>query len=141
VHLYGKGRVFYTSLGHREDIWRDPVFQSVLHGGIDWALHRFDADITPNLGEVAPQANALPAYVPPPPSRRKSLSEETRRRSGTARATPEAWNPNTMTPPAGPPPSKVRYQVAALTYLLAMIVYLDRVCLATSRPRSWRSSR
>jgi hypothetical protein len=51
-----------------------------------------------------------PAYVPPPPIEEKSPSEETRRRSGTARATPEAWNPNTMTPPAGPPPSKVRYQ-------------------------------
>jgi type 1 glutamine amidotransferase len=71
VHLYGKGRVFYTSMGHREDIWRNPVFQAVLHGGLEWALHRLDADITPNLGEVAPQANALPAYVPPPPIEEK----------------------------------------------------------------------
>lgn len=65
IHLYGKGRVFYTSLGHREDIWRDPVFQSVLQRGLAWALYRFDADLTPNLHEVAPHANTLPAYVPP----------------------------------------------------------------------------
>ena len=36
---YGKGRVFYTSFGHREDIWSvDPVFQAHLNGGIRWAL-------------------------------------------------------------------------------------------------------
>jgi ACS family glucarate transporter-like MFS transporter len=32
-------------------------------------------------------------------------------------------------------PTSVRYRVAGLTYLLAMIVYLDRVCLATLAPR------
>jgi type 1 glutamine amidotransferase len=36
---YGKGRVFYTSLGHREDIWsNDPVFRAHIQGGIRWAL-------------------------------------------------------------------------------------------------------
>jgi len=49
---YGKGRVFYTSLGHREDIWdadptlknrKNPVevsqaFQGHILGGIKWAL-------------------------------------------------------------------------------------------------------
>jgi type 1 glutamine amidotransferase len=50
---YGKGRVFYTSLGHREDIW-DPntpesfkrenskevseAYQKHILGGIKWAL-------------------------------------------------------------------------------------------------------
>ena len=29
AHLYGKGRVFYTSLAHREDTWTDPGFQKV----------------------------------------------------------------------------------------------------------------
>jgi type 1 glutamine amidotransferase len=68
VHLHGRGRVFYTSMGHREDIWVNPVFQAVLLGGIDWALRRVDADVTPNLARVAPQANVLPAYVPRPPA-------------------------------------------------------------------------
>ncbi|MGE0704894.1 MAG: ThuA domain-containing protein [Vicinamibacterales bacterium] len=35
---YGKGRSFYTSLGHRPDTWSDPVFAAHLIGGIRWAL-------------------------------------------------------------------------------------------------------
>ena len=36
---YGKGRSFYTSLGHRDDIWsNDPVFRAHVLGGIKWAL-------------------------------------------------------------------------------------------------------
>ena len=36
---YGKGRSFYTSLGHRDDIWsNDPVFRAHIVGGIRWAL-------------------------------------------------------------------------------------------------------
>ncbi len=34
----GKGRVFYTSLGHREDVWTNPTYQKHLLGGITWAL-------------------------------------------------------------------------------------------------------
>jgi uncharacterized protein len=56
----GKGRVFYTSMGHREDVWSNPRFESILMGGIDWALGRVDADITPNLKQVAPQAMTMP---------------------------------------------------------------------------------
>lgn len=33
-----KGRVFYTSLGHREDVWENPVYQKHILGGIQWAL-------------------------------------------------------------------------------------------------------
>ncbi|MCG3126251.1 MAG: hypothetical protein CHACPFDD_01082 [Phycisphaerae bacterium] len=36
--LYGKGRVFYTALGHREDVWTNEHFQKHLLGGIRWAL-------------------------------------------------------------------------------------------------------
>jgi type 1 glutamine amidotransferase len=36
---YGKGRSFYTSLGHRDDIWSsDAVFRAHITGGIRWAL-------------------------------------------------------------------------------------------------------
>jgi type 1 glutamine amidotransferase len=66
VRMHGQGRVFYTNLGHREDIWDSPVFQSVLMGGVNWALHRVEADITPNLAKVAPQAGVLPKYEAPP---------------------------------------------------------------------------
>ena len=36
---FGQGRSFYSSLGHRDDIWsNDPVFQAHITGGIRWAL-------------------------------------------------------------------------------------------------------
>lgn len=34
----GKGKVFYTSLGHREDVWTNPAYQKHLLGGIAWAM-------------------------------------------------------------------------------------------------------
>jgi type 1 glutamine amidotransferase len=37
-HAYGKGRVFYTALGHREDVWKDPRFHKHLLNGILWVL-------------------------------------------------------------------------------------------------------
>jgi type 1 glutamine amidotransferase len=64
---YGKGRVFYTSLGHREDVW-DPswkdsagkrenppevaeAYQKHLLGGIRWALGLVGTDNTDRHGE------------------------------------------------------------------------------------------
>ncbi|HUP45613.1 MAG TPA: ThuA domain-containing protein [Thermoanaerobaculia bacterium] len=35
---YGKGRVFYTALGHRHDVWNSPWFQQHLTGAILWSL-------------------------------------------------------------------------------------------------------
>jgi type 1 glutamine amidotransferase len=35
---YGSGRVFYTSLGHREEVWQDSRFQQHLLGVVKWAL-------------------------------------------------------------------------------------------------------
>jgi len=35
---YGKGRMFYTSLGHRVDVWKNPTYQEHVLGGILWAL-------------------------------------------------------------------------------------------------------
>jgi uncharacterized protein len=67
AHMYGKGRVFYTNMGHREDMWTSPVFQAVVTGGLNWALGRVDADVTPNLAKAAPQADVLPKYVEPTP--------------------------------------------------------------------------
>jgi len=35
----GRGRTFYTTLGHRDDLWtNDPVFRAHVTGGIRWAL-------------------------------------------------------------------------------------------------------
>ena len=38
IHQFGKGRSFYTALGHEPDVWRDPRFQQHLVGGIQWAI-------------------------------------------------------------------------------------------------------
>lgn len=35
---YGGGRVFYTALGHREEVWQDPRFQQHLLGALRWAF-------------------------------------------------------------------------------------------------------
>ena len=35
----GKGRVFYTALGHRFEVWNDRVFQRHLLGGLRWAMN------------------------------------------------------------------------------------------------------
>jgi Trehalose utilisation len=36
---YGKGRTFYTSLGHRSDLWTgDPVFKEHIVGALRWVL-------------------------------------------------------------------------------------------------------
>jgi type 1 glutamine amidotransferase len=34
VHEYGKGRVFYTALGHRPEVWNDDRFQQHVIGGL-----------------------------------------------------------------------------------------------------------
>jgi type 1 glutamine amidotransferase len=55
----GKGRVFYTSMGHREDVWESQHFQDLLLGGLSWALGQVDADVTPNIAKVTPLASEL----------------------------------------------------------------------------------
>ena len=39
-HVYGNGRVFYTALGHRDEVWNDSRYQQHLLGAIRWALVR-----------------------------------------------------------------------------------------------------
>ena len=70
ARMEGDGRVFYTAMGHREDVWTNPTFQSILIGGVRWALREVDADVSPNLDTAAPGALTNPPYVeskPPAP--------------------------------------------------------------------------
>lgn len=55
------GHVFYTSMGHREDVWTNPIFQGVLFGGLAWACRDAEADVSPNLREITPEAHTLKA--------------------------------------------------------------------------------
>lgn len=63
----GSGRVWYTAMGHREDVWTNPIFQDILVGGIRWAMGDAQAEIPPNLKETAPEAHINPPYVEPKP--------------------------------------------------------------------------
>lgn len=58
ARMHDRGRVFYTSMGHREDVWESEIFRKILAGGLKWALGRVDVDITPNIDRVAPHAGA-----------------------------------------------------------------------------------
>jgi len=51
---YGKGRVFYTAFGHREDVWESPWFQDHLQGGIEWALKLAKGDDKPHPLPIIP---------------------------------------------------------------------------------------
>ena len=47
VKEHGKGKVFYTTLGHREDVWENPRYQKHVLGGIKWALGLEPGDAKP----------------------------------------------------------------------------------------------
>jgi type 1 glutamine amidotransferase len=51
---HGKGRVFYTSMGHREDVWTNPKYQGLLLGGLSVITGLADADFEPNVSKVTP---------------------------------------------------------------------------------------
>jgi type 1 glutamine amidotransferase len=48
----GSGKLFYTSLGHREDVWLSDAYQKHITGGIKWALGL-------EKGSSEPQSNAV----------------------------------------------------------------------------------
>ena len=68
ARLHGKGRVFYTALGHREDVWENPMFQEQLVGGITWSARMVEADIDPTITRITPHY-ADPSPRDPPPQK------------------------------------------------------------------------
>lgn len=65
----GSGRVFYTAMGHREDIWTNPAFKEILTGAVRWAVGDVKAEVPPNLKDAAPEAFTNPPFIEPPPPR------------------------------------------------------------------------
>ena len=55
ARMQGKGRVFYSSMGHRDDVWTNPKFQGLLLGALGWTTGQVDADVTPNITTVTPE--------------------------------------------------------------------------------------
>jgi len=47
VRNYGKGRVFYSSLGHREEVWDRPDIQQMWTEAVKWAMGMTPGDATP----------------------------------------------------------------------------------------------
>jgi type 1 glutamine amidotransferase len=45
--MYGKGRIFYSTLGHVEANWDKPEMQKMFLEAIKWAMRLTDADVTP----------------------------------------------------------------------------------------------
>ena len=65
ARVQGKGRVFYTSMGHREDVWTNPRFQRILLGGLGWAARNVDADVKPNIDSATPGYREIQPRVEP----------------------------------------------------------------------------
>jgi type 1 glutamine amidotransferase len=60
--MYGKGRVYYTSLGHVAATWDKPEFQQMLIEAIRWATGITNADPTPRA--LPPTQTISPANDP-----------------------------------------------------------------------------
>ena len=64
---HGEGRIFFTSMAHRENVWVEQPFQQIVLGGLAWALGNVEADVAPNIDKVTPKAR--PAKRVSAPSR------------------------------------------------------------------------
>ncbi|MBI3879477.1 MAG: ThuA domain-containing protein [Verrucomicrobia bacterium] len=65
ARMHGHGRVFYTSMGHREDVWTNPIFQDIVVAALGWATGRVNVPIPPNLQAAAPGYAEIPPQDPP----------------------------------------------------------------------------
>jgi hypothetical protein len=61
ARMHGQGRVFYTSMGHREDVWTNPKYQGLLIGALNFVTRKADADTPPNVTKATPGYKTLPA--------------------------------------------------------------------------------
>ena len=63
VREVGRGRVFYTNLGHTPSTWADPRFRRQIVDAIRWTGHQMDAPASPNPEEQDVAALAAFAAV------------------------------------------------------------------------------
>jgi type 1 glutamine amidotransferase len=71
ARMYGRGRVFFTSMGHRDDVWTNPLYHELLVGAFKWVTGQVDADLSPNMAAETPEAMKLPKQPPPKPKAEK----------------------------------------------------------------------
>ena len=48
-------RVFYTSMGHKPEVWKDAAFQKIVVAGLNWTSGKTEFDPKSNLKDTAPQ--------------------------------------------------------------------------------------
>jgi uncharacterized protein len=103
ARMHGRGRVFYTALGHREDVWTSEAYQKMLAGAIAWATGEARATLRPNVAQVTPFFAELPPKDPRGDGGGVGLAAR-----GTAPGAPVATQPpqppQPTTPSAAPAP-------------------------------------
>lgn len=62
AHRVGKGRVFYTGLGHAKENWADPRVLSHVGGALDWASGRAQAPAMVVIDETATRVREAPPH-------------------------------------------------------------------------------
>jgi type 1 glutamine amidotransferase len=45
--MYGKGRVFYSTFGHSDEVWDNPMVQKMYLEAVRWALRETGDNVTP----------------------------------------------------------------------------------------------
>ena len=73
VRREGKGRVFYTALGHDHRTWRRAEFQRLIERGLRWASGRIADDVDLWTSSVPPEPVPTPEEVPLPLSPEESM--------------------------------------------------------------------
>jgi uncharacterized protein (TIGR03437 family) len=64
TRLHGQGRVFYTALGHFDETWRDPRFQTMMLNALLWATGDLNAESAPRrAAPVVGGVSTIPAGV------------------------------------------------------------------------------
>ena len=73
---YDKGRVFYTALGHRPEVWKDERFLAHLDGGFRWAMR---AEGSEPANRAREPKDAAPEPKPDPKGGKKESEKPPRR--------------------------------------------------------------
>lgn len=60
----GKGRVFYTAMGHLPETWENEFFLDLIAGGISWAMGHEKARLDGNIEKTAPGYAKIPVLTP-----------------------------------------------------------------------------
>ncbi len=60
---HGKGRVFYTAMGHLPETWENEFFLEIVAGGIKWAMGHAKAKLDANIERVAPGYAKIPVLT------------------------------------------------------------------------------